>query len=120
MQGEAPPSSRITPSPYLIRKAGEHVYAKNSHQRTAHILLYSRTDCTDHFGGLSHSQQRKPESDQQVRRFFVGKLSASVKDKWFWNAMLNTGKWALFTVSMEMIVGMTMAFLMNMRLKGQS
>ena len=42
------------------------------------------------------------------------------KDKWFWNAMLNTGKWALFTVSMEMVVGMTMAFLMNMRLKGQS
>lgn len=52
--------------------------------------------------------------------FSLANYQRLFKDKWFWNAMLNTGKWALFTVSMEMIVGMTMAFLMNMRLKGQS
>lgn len=52
--------------------------------------------------------------------FSLANYQRLFKDKWFWNAMLNTGKWALFTVSMEMVVGMTMAFLMNMRLKGQS
>lgn len=52
--------------------------------------------------------------------FSLANYQRLFKDKWFWNAMLNTGKWALFTVAMEMVVGMTMAFLMNMRLKGQS
>ena len=52
--------------------------------------------------------------------FSLANYQRLFKDKWFWNAMLNTGKWALFTVSMEMVVGMTMAFLMNLRLKGQS
>lgn len=52
--------------------------------------------------------------------FTLANYQRLFKDKWFWRALGNTGKWALFTVSMEMLMGMLMAFLMNMKLKGQS
>jgi len=52
--------------------------------------------------------------------FSLANYTRLFKDKRFWQAMTNTGKWALFTVSMEMIMGMLMAFLMNMRIRGRS
>lgn len=52
--------------------------------------------------------------------FTVANYLRLFKDKWFWRAIGNTGKWALFTVTMEMAFGMLMAFLLNMDIKGRS
>ncbi len=53
----------------------------------------------------------------------AGKLSTAnytrlFADKWFWNSILITGKWMLLTVTGELLVGLILSNLINLRLRG--
>ena len=48
----------------------------------------------------------------------LGNFTRLFADRWFWNAMLTTGRWMALTVVGELLVGLVLANLINMRLRG--
>ena len=48
----------------------------------------------------------------------VGNFTRLFGDKWFWNSMVITGKWMLISVIGELLVGLVLANLIHLRLRG--
>lgn len=48
----------------------------------------------------------------------LGNYERLFRDKWFWNSMITTGKWMLLAVVGELLVGLVLANLINLRLRG--
>jgi ABC-type sugar transport system permease subunit len=48
----------------------------------------------------------------------IANYSRLFKDKWFWNSIAVTGKWMLLSVTGELLVGLILSNLINLRLKG--
>jgi len=51
-------------------------------------------------------------------KWSLGNFARLFGDKWFWNSMLTTGKWMVLTVAGELLVGLLLANLINLRLRG--
>ena len=51
-------------------------------------------------------------------KWSLGNYTRLFGDKWFWNAMLITGRWMLVTVAGELLVGLLLANLINLKVRG--